>query len=124
MTYGVAVAITNGKATGIRVTLIRDSYFVTYAQGFAEDIGAIPSEWTWPTTCIDWERAARELQMDYTSVQFNGVDVLVPLMLNINRLTPESIARLLPSSWAYSFVDINAAMYYYHPELMSEETFE
>lgn len=53
-------------------TLIRDSYFVTYAQQFAEDIGAIQDESSWPCTCIDWEEAARQLQQDYTSVEFDG----------------------------------------------------
>lgn len=55
------------------VTLIRDSYFVEYAQELAEDIGAVPSDASWPACCIDWERAARDLQMDYTAVDFDGV---------------------------------------------------
>src|SRR5262245_56158343 len=54
-------------------TLIRDSYFVDYARDLAEDIGAIDAEASWPLHCIDWEWAARELQMDYTSVDFDGV---------------------------------------------------
>jgi antirestriction protein len=54
-------------------TLIRDSYFVTYAQEFAEDIGAVNPDAGWPNSYIDWERAARELRMDYTSVEFDGV---------------------------------------------------
>lgn len=54
-------------------TLIRDSYFEDYAQELAEDIGAIDSNATWPNNCIDWERATRELQMDYTAVDFDGV---------------------------------------------------
>ena len=55
-------------------TLIRDTYFQDYAEQLAEDIGAIPSEQqAWPLYCIDWERAARDLQMDYTSVEFDGV---------------------------------------------------
>lgn len=53
--------------------LIRDSYFQEYAQQFAEDIGAIDPNATWPNTCIDWERAARELQQDYAAVDFDGV---------------------------------------------------
>lgn len=53
--------------------LIRDSYFKEYAQELAEDIGAIDRNATWPNTCIDWDQAARELQMDYTSVEFDGV---------------------------------------------------
>ena len=55
------------------VLLVRDSYFIEYAQEFAEDIGAIESEARWPAYCIDWEQAARELQMDYTPVEFDGV---------------------------------------------------
>jgi hypothetical protein len=54
-------------------TLIRDSYFKEYAQELAEDIGAINSEASWPNNCIDWDQAARELQMDYTAVDFDGV---------------------------------------------------
>jgi hypothetical protein len=54
-------------------TLIRDSYFKDYAQELADDIGAIDSQGKWSTYCIDWDQAARELQMDYTSVDFDGV---------------------------------------------------
>lgn len=54
-------------------TCIRDSYFVEYAQQLAEDIGAINADATWPNNCIDWERAARELRMDYTAIDFDGV---------------------------------------------------
>lgn len=58
-------------------TLIRDSYFRQYAMDFADDIGAINKDASWPNDCIDWERAARELQMDYTAIDFNGVDYWV-----------------------------------------------
>jgi len=54
-------------------TLIRDSYFKEYAQELADDIGAINSEASWPNNCIDWDRAARELRMDYTAIDFSGV---------------------------------------------------
>jgi len=54
------------------ITLIRDSYFRDYAEELAEDIGAINANATWPNNCIDWDRAARELQADYTSVDFDG----------------------------------------------------
>lgn len=53
--------------------LIRDSYFKEYAQELAADIGAIDSEAKWPNTCIDWDQAARELQEDYTAVEFGDV---------------------------------------------------
>lgn len=40
-----------------------------YAEQFAEDIGAIDDNATWPNYYIDWERAARDLFMDgYTFV--------------------------------------------------------
>ena len=52
--------------------LIRDSYFQEYAEQFADDIGAIDRNATWPCNCIDWEKAAEQLQMDYTSVNFDG----------------------------------------------------
>lgn len=55
------------------VSLIRDSYFETYAQELAEDIGAISKDYQWPLSCIDWDRAARELQMDYMPIEFEGV---------------------------------------------------
>ncbi len=55
------------------VTLVRDSHFTEYAQELADDIGAMDTAATWPHTCIDWEWAARELQMDYSSVEFDGV---------------------------------------------------
>ena len=54
--------------------LIRDSYFEEYAQDLAEDCGMIQEGAGWPNTCIDWEQAARDLQMDYSSVDFDGVD--------------------------------------------------
>ena len=54
-------------------TLIRDSYFQDYAEELADDIGAIDRNAKWPLTCIDWERASRELQSDYFSVDFAGV---------------------------------------------------
>ena len=57
-------------------TLIREDYFEEYAQEFAEDIGAISSGAGWPLYCIDWERAARELAMDYSHVELDGVTYL------------------------------------------------
>lgn len=54
-------------------TFVRDSYWMTYAQELAEDIGAIPQEYSWPASYIDWERAASDLQMDYSSVELEGV---------------------------------------------------
>lgn len=54
-------------------TLIRDSHFEDYARETAEDCGYIQRGVGWPYTCIDWARAAEELQQDYTSVELAGV---------------------------------------------------
>lgn len=53
--------------------LVRDSYFKEYAQQLAEDCGMVPHDLKWPLRCIDWDAAARELKMDYTCVDFDGV---------------------------------------------------
>jgi hypothetical protein len=58
-------------------TLIRDSYFERYAQELAEETGAIDRKAGWPNNFIDWEAAADALKMDYTSVDFGGVDYWV-----------------------------------------------
>jgi hypothetical protein len=54
-------------------TLIRESYFVQYAQELADDIGAIDRNAKWPLSCIDWDKAANELKADYTEVDYDGV---------------------------------------------------
>jgi hypothetical protein len=54
-------------------TLIRGSYFKEYAMELAEEIGAINPNATWPNNCIDWDRAERELRMDYSPIEFDGV---------------------------------------------------
>lgn len=53
-------------------TLIRDSYFVEYAQQLAEDIDAIQKDAHWPMQFIDWEAAAEALKQDYRIADFNG----------------------------------------------------
>lgn len=55
------------------VTLIRDDYFEDYARELANDIGAIDRNATWPANCIDWEQAASELQVDYSTVEYGEV---------------------------------------------------
>ena len=54
-------------------TLIRDSYFEDYAQELAEDCGLVNVDAKWPNNCIDWEKAACELQWDYSTVDYDGV---------------------------------------------------
>lgn len=54
--------------------LIADSYFTTYAEELADDIGAIDCNVSsWPLTHINWDSAAEDLKADYTSVEFDGV---------------------------------------------------
>jgi hypothetical protein len=60
------------------VRLIPEDEFEAHARDEAETIGAISSEAAWPCNCIDWERAARELKMDYRCVQFEGMEYLFP----------------------------------------------
>lgn len=54
-------------------TLVRDDYFEDYARELASGIGAINSDNSWPNTYIDWGRAADALQMDYFSVEYDGI---------------------------------------------------
>lgn len=53
-------------------TLIRDSYFEEYARELVSDIGDLPKDLPHYIE-IDWERTARNIQMDYTAVEFDGV---------------------------------------------------
>jgi len=52
--------------------LIHDSYFPRYAKELAEDVRRLPRELCWPFTCIDWNKATRELQNDYVDVEYMG----------------------------------------------------
>lgn len=56
------------------MAFIKDSYFEEFARDEAENIGAFNArENSWPYSCIDWEKAAEELQTDYSSVEFDGL---------------------------------------------------
>lgn len=48
-----------------------------FAQELAEDIGAIPDDAAWPNSYIDWERAARDLFMDYSDEPAPGGRIYV-----------------------------------------------
>ena len=56
------------------VMLVADSYWVSYAQELAEEIGAVNANASWPNNHIDWKAAADDLQQDYTSVDIGGED--------------------------------------------------
>ena len=57
---------------GYTLILVRDSYFTEYTQNLAEDCGMVDTNARWPMNCIDWEQAARELQMDYGNILIHG----------------------------------------------------
>jgi|AACY02.16.fsa_nt_gi hypothetical protein len=50
--------------------LIRDSYFVSYAEELAEDLYDMNQGW--PFCHIDWDAAAETLKQDYINVEFDG----------------------------------------------------
>jgi len=58
-------------------TLIERSHWEDYCKELAEAIGAIPEDVAWPCTCIDWEQASRELEVDYMSVEVGGYEYLM-----------------------------------------------
>lgn len=57
-------------------TLVRVSYFEDYARELLEDIGDIPRDLPHYIE-IDWEATARNIRMDYTEVDFDGVSYWV-----------------------------------------------
>jgi hypothetical protein len=52
--------------------LIRDDYFTDYTRELLEDCGTIPRDLPWWVE-IDWEATARNVRVDYTAVDFDGV---------------------------------------------------
>jgi hypothetical protein len=63
-------------------TLIRRSHFVDYTAQLIDDCYELPKEmnsgqWPYRHMTIDYEAAARELEHDYTSVDFDGVEYLI-----------------------------------------------
>lgn len=57
-------------------TLIRSTYWIDYVQELLEDIGALPKDLP-GFVVVDWEATARNIQVDYTSVDFDGVEYFV-----------------------------------------------
>lgn len=54
------------------VMLIRDDYFEDYTQELLEDIGDLPKDLP-SYIAIDWAKTADNIQVDYTSGEFDGV---------------------------------------------------
>jgi len=58
-------------------TLIPEDEFKNYAQYLAEDLhGDAIRDASWPFDHIDWEAAAEDLQMDYSSCEYQGTTYL------------------------------------------------
>lgn len=54
------------------VTLIADSHFTDYAREMLEDCGTIPRDLpSWVE--IDWNATARNIRVDYSSIEIDGV---------------------------------------------------
>jgi hypothetical protein len=60
------------KGSWYPVTLIRDSHFVDYCKELVVDIGDLPNDIP-DYLCINWEGTANNLQVDYASVEWDGV---------------------------------------------------
>ena len=56
--------------------LIRRSYWIAYVEELLRDIGDLPANIPWYIE-IDWETTARNIEMDYTSVDFGDVEYLI-----------------------------------------------
>lgn len=55
-------------------TLIRDSYFTEYCKELVKDIGDLPKNLPgYIENNINWDGVAEDLQVDYTSGEFDGV---------------------------------------------------
>lgn len=54
------------------VTLIRDSYFVDYAEELIKDCEGLPRELP-SYIAIDWTKTADNIRVDYSSIEFDGV---------------------------------------------------
>jgi len=55
--------------------LIHDSYFEEYAKELVQDIGDLPQDIpSYIENNIDWEGVASDIQIDYASVDFDGVE--------------------------------------------------
>jgi hypothetical protein len=55
------------------IGFIRETYFEDYARELASDIGAIDGHASWPLMHIDWEGAARDLAMDYSTCEVDDM---------------------------------------------------
>lgn len=54
--------------------LIDEDHFEAYARDYTEEVQEIPD---WILGHVDWSSVAREMQQDYTSITFDGVDYYI-----------------------------------------------
>lgn len=52
-------------------TVIPEGKFTAYAEEYAEDIHGVKTL-EWPFDCVDWDKAAAALKMDFTSIEVGG----------------------------------------------------
>lgn len=57
-------------------TMIRESYFTDYCEEMLEDIGELPRNLP-SYIVIDWDAIARNMRVDYSEIEFDGVTYLV-----------------------------------------------
>lgn len=57
--------------------MVEEAFFEDYAREFAWDVGAVEDSFAWPANCIDWEKAAAQLRIDFNEVEFDGGKWLV-----------------------------------------------
>jgi antirestriction protein len=52
--------------------LIPEYEMEAYARDYAEDVGLIQRDMSWPCNHIDWEAATREFKQDYSAIEVDG----------------------------------------------------
>lgn len=81
--YGYDLAAYEQESLSLMVAEFEDAYCgiydsrEEYAQELAEELGAVPSEYTWPASYIDWTSAACDLFMDYFDAPAPGGRIYV-----------------------------------------------
>lgn len=61
-----------GREWNDGITLVRKQDFTEFAEDEADQLGLVEDSYAWPYCCIDWQKAADRLMMDYSSVDYDG----------------------------------------------------
>lgn len=77
-TEGASIIVLNEECENYArgSSLINENYFPTYIKELAKDCGDITED-SWLYIYIDWDRAAEDSKMDYTTITFKGTDFYV-----------------------------------------------